>query len=201
MAAHAVGRKGKVFSFEPNPRTAEILKLNATITQMTDDACAIDVKEVALGNRNGEFNLMYMPNMSGGAYISNEPNAFRTEKGWANTQVLVRKWSEIFPSNFRPDLIKIDVEGHEVDVLHGVDDFINSNEGFSILMEASPDMWRGQGHDPMGFMKYLRRSGFEIKLVEHTGNVEKADDFEKLLNKLDYLSSSGEGFGHLLVEK
>lgn len=200
LAAHKIGPTGKVISFEPNPRTIEVLKGNVVVAQLSGTAGVIEVKEFALGSRSGSFNLMYENNRSGGAYISNDPNARRTEKGWINTEVQVKKWSEIFPVEFKPDLIKIDVEGHEVDVLRGAEDFIKHANGFSILMEAIPDMWRGQGHDPIEFIKYLKGLGFSISLVEHSGEIKKIDDAANLVEQLDFSSKSGFG-GHLLTEK
>ncbi len=55
--------------------------------------------------------------MTGGAQISNELNAYRNKAGWWNMIVLVKKWNEIFPSDFVSDLIKIDTEDNKVDVL------------------------------------------------------------------------------------
>jgi len=202
LAAHKIGTEGRVVSFEPNPRTAEILRANALLTGVaSNDAATIEVNEIALGNRSEKTNLMFMENMTGGAYISNEREATRSERGWSNVPVTVERWDDFFDGDFKPDVVKLDVEGHEVDAMAGADGLLCREGPISIFMEAVPDMWRGQGHEPTHFIEGLISRGLGISVIDHKGNSLGAGDPDSIVKRLDDLSRSGHGLGHLLLQR
>lgn len=202
LGAHKVGSSGRVVAFEPNPRTCGVLKANAVLTAASKSGAAtVEVNELALGNKNTSTNLMFMDDMTGGAYISNEAGAMRKEKGWSNVSIQVVKWDDFFGADFKPDVVKLDVEGHEVDLLSGASGFLETQTGFSIFMEACPDMWRGQGHNPVEFLRFLDSKKCGISVVDYHGRIASVSGFESIITLLDDMSRSGNGFGHLLLKK
>lgn len=208
LAAHKLGKRGQVYAFEPNPRAASVLRANARLAYDFGGA-PIDTRQVALSSRSGTSNLMYLEEFSAGAYVSNESNAKRNEPGWSNLSVTLCKWDDVFDDTFCPDLVKIDVEGQEVDLLLGARNLINSSQPLYIFMEACPDMWRGQGHDPEWFIEQLIRWDFRIAVVDASANLsDETSNPKAVVTMLDELAKSGYGgpcassiFGHLLLQR
>ena len=109
----AVGEEGRVLAFEPFPENIERLRSNLAINQLS----AVQIFELALTDHEGEVNL----------YLSGDsayPSTVQVKEGMANGRQLVVKttcldtvWKEA--GNPRVKIIKIDVEGAEVDVLKG----------------------------------------------------------------------------------
>ena len=107
-----VGEKGKVFSFEPQPR------LNKQLRLLLNDSKNIKLEDLALSSNKVE-DYMVIPNgeTSPSASISNtkhEINSIKilVEKTTLDDYFYIKKQ---IPINF----IKCDVEGHELDVLKG----------------------------------------------------------------------------------
>lgn len=103
--ANKVGLTGRVHAFEPNPRAYECLKYNMNKYSNTT------LYEVALSDREGEVKVIEPCENIGMAYVE-EGEGVKT----------------MIADNLNLDivhLIKIDVEGHEIDVLNGCKNIID----------------------------------------------------------------------------
>jgi hypothetical protein len=58
-----------------------------------------------------------------------------------------------------PTLVKIDVDGAELDVLHGATDTLR-NHSPAILLELHTDLLEQRGHDPAEVTGLLKRLGY-----------------------------------------
>jgi FkbM family methyltransferase len=139
IAAARVGAAGKVHAFEPNPRAYELLERNAERWRETKSAGAVEVHRVALSDAAGEGTLV-----SGGtdefdmavASLSDERAAPRAVA--ATTAVPLARLDEI-PGIETLGLIKIDVEGHEAEVLRGAAGLLSSGAIRDIVFEDHDD--------------------------------------------------------------
>jgi len=101
----------KVIAFEPNPRTFTLLELNSKL------ACNIVCHQVALSDANGEALLRFEPLNVGGASIAvSDEGRSMSEQGY---RVELRKLDSIDLKGQKVQIMKIDVEGHEAQVLRG----------------------------------------------------------------------------------
>jgi FkbM family methyltransferase len=113
IAAHLVGPKGRVVAFEPLPSNARQIKYNASLNNFSHVA----VREEALGNQEGQACFQ----------VTDFATTGRLENGVVNKEkrgelvVTVRRLDTVITEAgiTPPDLIKMDVEGAEVDVLAG----------------------------------------------------------------------------------
>ncbi len=60
------------------------------------------------------------------------------------------------------DLLKVDVEGAELDVLEGLHDTLKRSRDAAILIELNPASVTAAGCDPVGVWSSLRQLGFDV---------------------------------------
>ena len=112
LAARLVGPTGKVYAFEPFPQSAEAIRKNAALNGFEQ---IIEVWQGAVSDRSGSGKLM----------VQGMCNTFRLEynaDGAESITVPLYVIDELVAGEKirPPDLVKIDVEGHEVQVLRGM---------------------------------------------------------------------------------
>jgi FkbM family methyltransferase len=110
----------RVYSFEPNPSIFE--RLNANIKLSGADH--VSAMPMALSGQPGEMTLHVNPTNHGGSTLNGFPENYKkalAEYEWKTYQVKVTTLDDFVKANniTEVNLIKIDVEGHEQDVLRG----------------------------------------------------------------------------------
>lgn len=113
ISARLVGPDGKVVAFEPLPDNVRMIAHNASLNSFRH----VSIQELALGKENGHTKFAVSSDPNWGMLASvGAPAGLVGERDVrvARLDSLIREGS--VP---RPDLMKIDVEGAEVDVLEG----------------------------------------------------------------------------------
>jgi len=94
--------------------------------------------QVAVGSEDGEVAFEIHSERSGGQHIAaaSTGKTSSSEEGWEQIQVRMRRLDAMIERCElpRPDLIKIDVEGHEVEVLEGLGKYLGVARG--VLLET-----------------------------------------------------------------
>ena len=130
-ASLQVGNKGSVFSFEANPETAAILKYNIELNNLKN----IIVVNKAVGDKNDRitlYNDSAIKNRGGASLIKPDvvSESFEVE--------LIRLDSETEYQDMPVHMVKIDVEGFEMDVLKGMEKILR-NKAPKLIIECSAD--------------------------------------------------------------
>jgi len=112
VLAQCVGPAGRVWSFEPVPETFELLTL---CTSLNDYAHVTPIR-AALGVADGSIEITYDRRHSGIATMHPDQPGGDTQPVQLRTLDTMIASGEV---DRLPDLIKVDVEGHELDVLRG----------------------------------------------------------------------------------
>lgn len=152
LAARIVGDAGRVLAFEPEPDNCHWIERSIALNGYRN----IQLHQLALSDRNGEAEL-YIGAQSGwhslvvhssGAdrqavrVVTRTLDDFLAEQGWEGSV----------------DMMKIDVEGAEMEVLRGAAKVLESNPTIVLLVDIHPQ----QGVDPKQLCGYLERLGFTI---------------------------------------
>ena len=137
-AAWLVGQRGQVHSFEPSPSTIRYLRRRVACMKLGN----VVVNQFALGDAPGRLTLYeYAENYGGASSLRNE--SWPGHQPVAETQVEIKKLddyvqeqeNEVTPIR----LMKLDVQGAEIDVLHGATELISSPQRPVLFVEVERD--------------------------------------------------------------
>ncbi len=121
--ARAVGEKGKVVTFEPNQELCNTIIENVKLNKFNH----VEVRQIALGKERKKETLVFNPLAPGGGSLHEKEKARILRSKLAKTvEVEVDSLDhQIATSSLpKPDFIKIDVQGVELDVLLGMNETI-----------------------------------------------------------------------------
>lgn len=110
LAARLAGPHGRVVAFEPVPGNAAVIRSSAARSGLGD---RVDVREVALGARSGREELLVVGE-AGWSHLASRGNVAGVSER-REVDVLAPDDVEGPP----PDVVKLDIEGSEVDALRG----------------------------------------------------------------------------------
>lgn len=155
VAAKQVGERGHVLSIEPNDCT--YLKWNIT----NNDCHNVSVINHPVGDKKHMVYLDKDPINFGNSMIS------KTNNGNAMQMLTI---DDIVASRHRVSAIKIDVQGFEIEVLHGAFKTIQENKRIYLLVEFSPEHLIETGHSVKEFLDLLYdKLGFRIFMFDVHG--------------------------------
>jgi FkbM family methyltransferase len=160
IASKIVGAEGKVLSVEANPKTIEILQHNLALNY----AGNVSIFPFALGSEKGTATLFENWNVNrGGASLLSQDK----QEG---IDVPVEKLDDIF-ENDKIDLIKIDVEGFELEVLKGGIELLKKQLPV-LIIEVSEQRENEAGVSPKEIADFVRSLG-NYKLYKQKGTKER----------------------------
>jgi hypothetical protein len=87
--------------------------------------------------------------------------------------VAVESLDHLLP-DLRPDLVKIDVQGWELEVLRGMEAVLRSTPGIGVYVEFWPEGMRRAGYAPEDLFTFLRGLDFRLFLAGDGSELEQA---------------------------
>lgn len=151
-----VGPSGKVFSIEPHPDNFKLLEKNVKVNNCSN----VLPVNVALSDKEG-FQKLYLGRYSGECsihYLKVKKNFLTVPVTTFDSLLSKLKTHEI-------NLIKIDVEGAELEVLKGAERTLVENKHLSIVVEVHEPLMRVAD---CKIHQYLKSKGFVIKPIHST---------------------------------
>lgn len=166
-----VGDTGKVYGFEPDKINFQICIETIALNSLTN----LVVENVGLGSRKGNFVLVEETLSNRGRNrIATTASGLKSSIINVNT---LDDWS-INNKVGQVDLIKIDVEGYELNVLQG---------GRNVLMQFRPKLFielddenlRAQGQSAAELIKFLEELNYNCLHAISKKQISSTDDFSK----------------------
>jgi FkbM family methyltransferase len=183
MMAKLVGKNGKVFAFEPEPRNLELLYKNIEVNLYKN----VKVIPKAVSDIDGECSL----------FVGQE--SFGANKIFKPKKTDTQKFEEIKTKTIRLDdyfeelgflkkisFIKMDIEGSEVRALQGMKNILEFNENLKIFTEINRDALEDSNSNFRDMLEFLKNYDFKFYISdkkEHEWDKVEIDDFEELLKK------------------
>ena len=177
--AIAAGESGFIAAFEPNPLTRQVLDENIKVNNLGEN---VEVYPFAVSNESGRKSLSYTGNMCNGGFGAvNGPEPL--EANCLTLDEFYYNWCSL-----KPSLIKIDTEGHELDILLNAEKLIKNSrpklilELFIVLDEQKrKDLWNWlESHRYKVFVYYFptdeTRHGKELGVLDFLASYGKHMD-------------------------
>lgn len=124
----AVGAEGKVWAFEPTPRTAQLLRTSMTFNGLDG---IVSVVESAVAEQAGTAELRI-------GLTSGHNSILALDEATEMVSVNQSTLDELLPSSVFPKLIKLDVEGAELNALSGMRRVLDRSSDVSMIVEFAP---------------------------------------------------------------
>ena len=158
MASSLIGQEGKGFAFEPNPEAFERLSRHFELNHTLN----LEPIPLALSNQEADVDLVLPPGNSGlGSLAIVHNGSGRSFKVRTTTG---HSYLERLDPN-KPTVIKIDVEGHEVKALKGIEEVLAWPD-VAIVAEVIDVMLRRAGDSADALIELLETHGFRPFLFE-----------------------------------
>ena len=160
MEAKKVGSFGKIYGIEPDPRNIEFLKKNINLNKIDN---IFEFEQGAISNKNGksEFILSSKTNLSA---LSNGEN----ENSFDSVNVQKYDFGEYLKNKKRIDLVRMDIEGHEIEVF---DSLINFYKEFQnklprkIIFETHFNVYKKKKERVIEVLNKIFDIGYNIKYL------------------------------------
>jgi len=177
LAASQVGRRGRVFAFEPSPREQRALRLHVALNRCRN----VVTQTYALANENGIKELFVVQGSQTGCNSLRPPVVF---SGTAAVHIEVTRLDDWLAKQKidRVDFIKLDVEGAELAVLEGGAELFQRRPRPVLLAEVQDVRTRPWGYAAREILDYLARLRYTWFRFSGSGSIEplnlSADEFD-----------------------
>jgi FkbM family methyltransferase len=160
-AAVAVGSGGRVIACEPDPVTAGLLRANVALNRFS----WVDVHEVALSDHAGAALFRPVGTASGLSSLVPRPGAPSTDAAGADVEVATATLDDLVGVHHgRVRLLKLDVEGAEVQALRGATRLLTGDRP-DLILEVEPTHLARQGSTLGELEALLTDAGYAAYLL------------------------------------
>lgn len=170
LAARAVGKEGKVFSFEPEPQNYSLLTKNIKENKYTN----ITTVQKAVANSTFPIKL-YMDKIPSDHSIG---SSFPNQKF---IEVECTTLDRFFRNGQHIDVIKIDAEGAEMAILQGMSKVLSANPTVIIFTELNPEKLAHAGYSARDYYRALISLGFKPRLINEKSQHLETASFLRLM--------------------
>lgn len=190
-----VGPTGRIVCFEPAPENVDLLKRNIDLNKLDD---RMTVVASCVGDSNNPVTL-HLDSTNQGNHSLSQANVV-TEKSTINVPcTTIDTYLTAHPLP-HIDLLKMDVQGAELQVLHGMTVTLNAHPKMSMVMEYWPFGLRNTGANPADVLTILRKAGYHFRDIEHMDEPIDQLTNEQLIARCD-AKRSGKGWVNLLAQR
>lgn len=173
LGAWAAGCAGRVIAFEPEPGNFARLEENVRAFRCSN----VVLERRAVAGRTGRLDLFVSGQSSG------DHRVFDPGGGRRRMEIDAVRLDDYFPPDAQVDVIKMDIQGAEMDALQGMQKLLRRNDRVRLFTEFWPHGLKTADKDPAEFLTALVDLGFAVHHVdENSGRLEPAD-FGRLLRE------------------
>lgn len=183
MAAALVGPQGHVYSFDPQLNMAEITETHCKRQNLDQ----VKVFPIGLSTEEGEFELQINPNQLGRTTLRdvNAENGGEDAKFTQTATATIKVGNDILsPLTYSGrTFLKVDVEGHEPQVLQGMSKVLKEHVDHAVL-EVTPE-WLGGAAGIRDLLTLMADHGLQHHHMMKNGRVGPPIDPDTVTEQID----------------
>lgn len=173
-AARAMQGKGKIIAFEPYGPTKAMLEKSVWINGFSD---MVEIHQAAVSNVTGQ-QALYLGETSGHHSLFELEGSQESSKPAVEVSLL--RLDETIQATSKVDLLKIDVEGAELEVLESAKTLIENNKDIALIVEFGPSHLKRTGHTPERWLAEFEQLGLVYQAIHPTTGVLESWTIEQL---------------------
>lgn len=176
LAAKRLAARGTVISFEASPIEYEKLKWTVKRNSLTNVVSVLS----AVSDRDGE--TVIFQSTSGAGALNRVDRPGKETGDWRVATVpmtSIDTWLRVNPHE-PIDLLKVDVEGHELPVLRGARQLL-ARDWPAVMIEIN-DARASEVSDPAKIWQFVRDAGYDWYEIDDVGNAHPAREGVKTVN-------------------
>lgn len=149
----------QVVSFEPHPDNYSRLTENNRHNNVDSNSF-----QIALINKNQKVNIGSSEDNAGKGGVQISEDGYYSVEGFKGDNFIQKKNLE------KPNIMKIDVEGAELEVLKGLSNTLENDKLRAIFIEVHPEKLIDFSGSKEELYDFLERKGFEIEEIQQRGD-------------------------------
>jgi len=151
--AKLVGKNGKVFAFEPDPKNFDLLSKNIKINGYKN----VTLVRKALSDKTAKTNL-FLSKTNSVDHRTVDPKENR------DSIEIEKITADDYFSDFKEQInfIKMDIQGSEVEALSGLSSLLQKMNDIIIMIEFAPMLLRRVSYGPVELLNYLKEYDFNL---------------------------------------
>ena len=165
LARSVVGPEGRVFSFEPFPNNANLIRASIKENSFTN----VTVVEAAVSDKMGKATLHLSPDACSEHSLLDLDFQYNLELQQNEIEVQTLTVDEYLEKNvdsFKVDFIKMDIEGSESRAIVGMQKVLNENKHLTLITEFWPNGFKEDDKEPRDFLEMLDNLNFKIYNID-----------------------------------
>jgi len=157
LISRAVGEKGHIWAFEPDPDNFAILQRNLALNECPN----VTPHQMAAGEAPGKATLYR-------SLLNRGDNRLSAGDQHRNTcEIDIVRIDDVLPSD-PIDFVKMDIQGAEGVALAGMQACLDRSPNVQVLFEYWPEALREGGTEPEQLLRSLRGKGFRFYRVDES---------------------------------
>jgi len=176
MELGLIGKEGEIICIEPSPANVALLQRNLAL----NGYLGIPVIEGAISDQQGTRDFYMATQSNLGTFHNTGTGAVHLSGEVIN--VAMQTVPDLAKQFGAPDLIRMDVEGHEVEVFNGMTPAIEAGEIAPIIIFETHLTRYGEDHDMEAALKRLFKAGYHVRHAasssEHGTSVVKSYGYD-----------------------
>lgn len=208
------GDSGKIYAFEPHPRTYQTLMRNL---KKTSNVTAL---QAAVAEEEGTAELYDYLMMSASGSLHYDESLENLQKSHiAESDIAPRIGKDFEMQKFtvrtvkiddylaelgvtQVDVIKMDIEGAEIGALRGMKQTIANSPNLALVMEYNPAALKAFEHEPQSAFKEVMDMGFtRVRAIHEDGTIKDITNDNATLNSMTEALMKEMGVVNLLFTK
>jgi FkbM family methyltransferase len=157
LAARAAGPSGRVHAFEPDPRDYPWLVRNVEVNGFTD---RVNTEAVAVTGGTGTA-LLHLARQD-----TSQSSIVFARDAVDSVRVATVALDEHLPSEREVSVVKIDVEGAEIEALSGMERTLASSPDVTLFIEVNPMALQAASSSTENLLERVRDLGFDYRLID-----------------------------------